>query len=366
MIFLLLALLADAQASQKSSPSAGFASLSRQAEVARDNHRLDDALKLYRQALQLNPRWAEGWFYLGTIFYDRDQFLEASAAFVKSTQYAPENSVPWAFLGLSEYGTGDYAKALQHLLKAKGMGIGLGDRVGESVRFRLATLLTKFEQYEAAMDLFGEYAKRGDDTARVLEATGIAALRMPLLPSELPIEKKPLALQVGRAMFETGMRKEASALAMFEQIVQQYPDVPNIHYLYGTFLLRVPGDRGIEQLKKEIEISPKHVPARLQIAFEYIKRSDFATGLPFAREATEIAPDSFVAWNALGRLQTGLGQHEEAVKSLEKAVELAPESPETRFALATAYARVGRNEDAARERAKFLKLKSPVKKTEEP
>jgi predicted Zn-dependent protease len=94
----------------------------------------------------------------------------------------------------------------------------------------------------------------------------------------------------------------------------------------------------------------------LQIAFEYIKRGEFASGLPYAEKAVQIAPSLFPGRNALGRILLETGEVARAVKELEIGVKLAPDSPEMHFALARAYARAGRKEDAARERAIFTRL----------
>ena len=110
------------------------------------------------------------------------------------------------------------------------------------------------------------------------------------------------------------------------------------------------------QFRKELEISPKHVGARLQIAFEYIKRSGYAAGLPYAEQAAQLDPRSFAARNALGRILLELGQTERAIQELETGMKLAPDSPETCYALARAYARAGRKQEADRARAEFNRL----------
>jgi cytochrome c-type biogenesis protein CcmH/NrfG len=51
-----------------------FSSLSTEAAAARDANRLDDALSLYKKALALKPSWAEGWWSLGKIAYDRNSY----------------------------------------------------------------------------------------------------------------------------------------------------------------------------------------------------------------------------------------------------------------------------------------------------
>ena len=122
----------------------------------------------------------------------------------------------------------------------------------------------------------------------------------------------------------------------------------------------------MRELKKAVELSPRLLPAVLQIAFEYLKRGDAPAALPYARQGVKIDPQSFVAHNALGRALVESGDLQNGIKELEISKQQAPDSPQTRIALASAYAKAGRTGDAARERAEFLKLKQLTNKREEP
>lgn len=199
----------------------------------------------------------------------------------------------------------------------------------------------------------------------MVEAAGIAALRKPILPEALPAADRELVLDAGRAVLDAAARRAAQAQTDFEELVKAYPTAPNVHYLFGSFLLASNPDQGLAELKQELKISPRHVPALLQVALEYLKRGDASSALPFAREAVGIEPGSFVARYALGRALVESGDLEKGVAELEISKEQAPDSPPTRLALASAYAKAGRKLDAERERAVFLKLEQLAKKQEE-
>ena len=94
----------------------------------------------------------------------------------------------------------------------------------------------------------------------------------------------------------------------------------------------------------------------VQMAFEYLKRDELSTALPFAEKAVQLTPNMFPARNVLGRILLDLGEVERAIKELEEGARLAPSSPEMHFALARAYTRVGRKADATRERELFKRL----------
>jgi len=353
-VFLALAAQPRPQ-SRAASPS--FAQVSKQAAQAREANRLDDAIRLYRQGVRLHPDWTEGWWYLGTMLYDQDRYPEASAALNRFTALDPKVGPGWALRGLCEYQTKDYERSLADIERARHLGLAGNPEMDRVAQYHAAMLLTRFEQYEAALEILMRFARLGEETPSMIEVAGIAALRKPLLPQELPSVERELVLQVGRAVIDAGARRAAQAQKEFEDLVRGHPDAPNLHYLFGSFLLVSDPDAGLAELKKELQISPRHVPALLQVAFEYLKRGDAASALPFAQQGVEIDPKSFVAHNALGRALVESGDLQKGIPELELSKQQAPDSPETRIALASAYAKAGRKEDAARERAEFLKLK---------
>jgi cytochrome c-type biogenesis protein CcmH/NrfG len=51
-----------------------FDAVARQAEAARSANQIPDAIRLYREATRLNPAWSDGWWYLGSLYYDQDRF----------------------------------------------------------------------------------------------------------------------------------------------------------------------------------------------------------------------------------------------------------------------------------------------------
>lgn len=361
-LLLALLLFAETQKGPTAAASQRFAQVSKQATEAREKERLEEAERLYREGVRLRPNWKEGWWYLGTMFYDQDRYEESRAALRRFTVLDPKVAPGWGFLGLCEYETKAYDEALVHLKQAIALGLDATSQLNTVVQYHAALLLTRSGEFEAALQVLVETAQRGGDSPSMVEVAGIAGLRKPLLPSELSPNERALVLQVGRAVIDTGARREAAAQKDFEDLVKSYPNTQNIHYLFGSFLMLSDPDAGLRELSKELEISPRHIPALLQMAFEYLKRGDAKAALPYARQAAEIDGGSFVAHNALGRALVESGDLEKGIKELEFAREQAPGSPQTRIALASAYAKAGRSEDAAHERAEFLKLKQLTKK----
>jgi tetratricopeptide (TPR) repeat protein len=335
---------------------AAIEKLSKQGEEDRQNNHIDDAIAVYKKGVALKPSWDEGWWYLGTLYYDLDEYADGRDAFKHLTLIKPDVAVGWAMLGLCEFQTRDYSSSLKHVRRGIDLGIGTDQTISDVVHYHFALLLTRNGDYEEAMKTLGLFAQRNLEQPDYVEAMGIAALRKPLLPSELPPSEREMVLDVGRAMYDATALKTALAATELKAAVEKYPNQPNMHYIYGSFLLFSDVDAGLAELKKELVAQPAHVPTLVTLASEYLRVQDYKIALPYAESAVQANSTSFPAHAVLGRiLCEGDIDPARGVKELERARALAPGSPQVHMALASAYAKVGRKEDAAKERQEFLK-----------
>jgi tetratricopeptide (TPR) repeat protein len=333
-----------------------FDKLIAEATAARQAEQWEEAIALYARAVKLKPDYVEGYWYQGTAYYSLDRFPECRNTFRKVLQLAPKNGAAFAFLGLCEFGLKEYDRALQHLLQSRILGVGDTADLGGVARYHAAILMTRIDQFEQALETLGEFAAEGNDNPRVIEAMGIATLRFPMLPIELPPDRREMVLMAGRASYMMATRNTAAAERAFDALAARYPETPNVHYAYGIFLLQEKGDAAIEQFKRELELQPGHASSMMQIAFEYLKQGNSAEGLSWAKQAVAAAPNAFPARKALGQALLETGDFEGAIRELQIGVKMAPESPGMHFILARAYQRAGRLDEATREREEFTRL----------
>jgi len=336
--------------------SAAFDRLVEQATAARNAEQWEDAIALYAKAVKLKPSYVEGYWYQGTAYYTLEKFPECRDRFRTVARLAPKNGAAQAFLGLCEFGLKDYDRSLQHLLQSRILGVGETPDLGSVARYHTAVLMTRMEQYEQALETLGEFAAEGDDNPRVIEAMGLATLRMAMLPAEAPPDRRERILMAGRASFLMATRNTAGAAKAFDALVARYSDAPNVHYANAVFLLGEQPDRALEEFKRELEIQPDHPWSLMQIAYEYLKRGEGAAALPWAKQAVAVAPNAFPARKALGQALLENGDVDGAIAELLTGIKLAPQSPGLHFQLARAYQRAGRLDDATRERNEFTRL----------
>src|SRR5262245_47684219 len=298
VLFALASVLAQPQ---KAAGPVGFEEWSRKADAARSAGNLTEAAAAYEHAVRLKPDWTEGHWYLGTTYYELDQPAKARDAFRHVLASQPDNAGAWAFTGLCEFQLTRYDAALADLMKARDMNISANKDLAPVVRYHAGILLTRFQQFELAQKILTEFSILGNDNPKVIEALGMATLRIPMLPDELPAERREQVLLAGQGTYYLYAHAVTAAHKSFEDLVRRYPDAPSVHYAYGVLLLNEDPDRGIEEFKKELALQPASVPSMLQIAFEYIKRSDWPNAKTWAAQAVETAPDNFAARQAYGQ-----------------------------------------------------------------
>jgi len=354
----LAACLGRAAADQKPPATpATFDHVSKQAAEARQQNRIPNAIALYRQAVKMRPSWTEGWWFLGELLYDQDKYAEARDAVRRLVSLDPKSGPGFALLGLCEYETKDYAKALDHINEARRLGLGDDPQANRVVLYHAVLLFTRFQQYETALQVLEKVLKAGGAGPALIEAAGLAGLRRPIFPEDVPPGDKDLVEQAGRAVCAVAAKQPAEAQKYFAELLAHYPNAPNVHYMYGSFLLASDEDAGLREFQKELELNPKHTEALTNIALAYEMRGDSDKAISYAQRAVEANPQYFAAHGVLGRLLANSGQVENGIKELEIARQQAPDSYQVHFSLAAAYALAGRKEDAARERAEFTRLK---------
>jgi tetratricopeptide (TPR) repeat protein len=95
LLTVLLPILAPAQ-----STPGGFEDLALRASAAREQNDVPKAVDLYGQAVQLNPKWPDGWWFLGLLQYGSDQYAAARDSLTQYIKLTPNAGPAIALRGL--------------------------------------------------------------------------------------------------------------------------------------------------------------------------------------------------------------------------------------------------------------------------
>ena len=344
-----------------------FATLSAKANAARDSEHLDEAARFYRRALVLHPAWKDGWWSLGTIYYDKDAYGKAAGAFQRLLKIDPENGTAAVMLGLCQFELGQDAASLHSIQTGLGFGLVKDESLRKVVLYHEGILLLRQGKFVTAQETLSLLASYGESSDQAAMALGMAALR--IRPQDLPAEgsrEREIYLRAGRAEVLGAQKDYDGGGKIYKQLLLEIPDFPDLHYAYGKFLLvEHLTDEAIAEFQQEIKNNSQHVQSYLEIAsVQY--HQDSAAGAKYAEEAVKLQPSLPFAHFLLGLLYTDASNYDRAIAQLEIAEKSGIQAADLYYALGKAYAHTGRKEDAARVRAKFLRLSSQSSGQPEP
>jgi tetratricopeptide (TPR) repeat protein len=346
--------------------AATFEELAAQATAAREANKTSQAIELYRQALHLKPAWKEGWWFLGTLSYDGDQYKTGARAFGEFVKLEDKAAVGWAFLGLCEFETGEYEHALKHTRQALEIGTGLEPAIEQVLRFHEALLLTRLGLFDQAMPRFMPFVRRGVQDPALISGIGLTALRRALLPKEIPAAQQALVAATGQTACLWMAGDATKTAPAFQALVSDYSAAPGVHYFYASYLLSFrPAEEAVAELKRELELNPRGPDARAMIALLMVRGGASSTALPFAKQAAEDGPRSPMAQYTYGLILASTGDLRQAIERLETAERLDPANIEYHMGLAGAYSKAGRHEDARRERSLSIAMAKEREKERE-
>jgi tetratricopeptide (TPR) repeat protein len=336
-----------------------FDQLKARADEAREAGRLEDAIELYRKTVAAKPDWVECWWYLATLLYDRDRYAEAIPAFKRVTALQPQAGAPFVMLGLCEFKAGDYDGALGHIRQGRQLGVGANEDLATAMRYHEGMLLLLKGDFETAQNFFSALSYQNVNREDLIIAHGLAVLRAPMLPSQITPDyrDRDLIRRAGFAEHMVAQKNQGDARQEYERLAADYPKSPGVQYAYGRYLLTQREDEAaIATFQKEIENSPNHALARLQIAYIKLRNKEADQGLKLAEEAVNLYPRLPLGHYLLGRILFETSENAKAIEALETARRLAPNEPKVHFALSRAYAKVGRKAEAAQARETFARL----------
>src|SRR5262249_32250314 len=154
-----------------------------------------------------------------------------------------------------------------------------------------ALLLTRDGEFVRALYLLApEAAKAGVDPTLV-EAMGLASLRIRNLPEGYEPQQREMVWLAGEAaVYQAQQPHDFSRADEYAaRLVSRYPQQPDVHYFRGTvFTLENKNEDAEREYRQELRISPRHVPALLALVSIDLDKNEVTEADGFARQAVEL------------------------------------------------------------------------------
>ncbi len=333
-----------------------FDQLIEDAEKARQQDHRKESIRLFRRAISEQPESEQALWYLGTLLYEEQQYAEARDWLRQFVTLRPDAGPAWALLGLSEFQSREYPRALDHLQRAIAEGMGDRKELAQSVFYHVVILLTRFERYDDSMALLEKVLSSGPPDPAFVEPAGLVGLRLPLLPAEIPPDLHDLVDQAGQAVLAMETDHDEEAKSKFAHLVAAYPNQPGVAFLDGEYLARSHPKEAVHEFERELEISPSHVLARVRLADLLMTSHDYDRALSLVRQVIKLDPKRASAHMLAGEALLAKGDTDEGIKELETARDIDPSVVRTHWDLLRAYMALGRKEEADREKGTIEKL----------
>jgi len=325
LIALVLCLIGCATTSQAGKPKAE--DLLKQGITADDQGDFDQAIDLYRQAIQRKSKLKEAHYRLGQIYVERKMFDEAIAEFETARDLKYPQAVTELAVTYHKAGKLDEAEALiKDLLIKKPNDVDL--------KYQLGKVYLDKGQLNEAGEVFRQVLQM--DPGNASAHNGLANLYF------------------RKRMYNEAMSEYLQAIKLNPDFTDVNLDLGNAYYQNGQYV------NAAKYFKKYTELVPKEAAGHYMLAKAYQMQKDSALIGPAiieAKKVTKMDPENDGVWYLLALLQYDNKSYIESAEAFSKSLELSSTDPTRWYEAAKVYTKAGNvflaNKDSANSRAMF-------------
>jgi predicted O-linked N-acetylglucosamine transferase (SPINDLY family) len=297
------------------SPSDYVAALLTKGVALQQDGKLAAAQSLYQQVLQVSPEQPDALHLLGLIEMASGNYSAAIASIQRALRSSPASSV---FLG-------NLGVALRH-----------AGRIEEAIDTYRRALQFSPDASDTWFNLGKAYRLQSrNDEAEVAFRNAIESSPTTVSPY----------LSLLRLLSEE--RRLDEALTWADLAIERCRPNVELHLSKGAVLKRLGRiDEAIAQYTKAMELCPTSIDALTRLASTHIARHEIEEGKRWLDRAFEQSPNHHLVLNAIGLLQTTLGNATAAVSFLERSLSENPSYATTFCNYSNALRKLGRLSDA--------------------
>ena len=302
---------------------------------------VDEAVALFRKALEIKPRYVDAYNNLGVAFVKQARFEEAVSEYRRALEIEPHDATAHVNLGIALYQQGRLPEAVAEYRTALQI-----NPLSAEAHNNLGKALTAQEKIDEAMiecrkalSIRPDYADAHNNAGLILsyqgrESEAVAEYQAALgIAPEFPEAHNNL----GNAWMAQARLDEAAA--EYRKALAIKPDYAEARYNLGILLSRhgrVP--EAIGEWRELVRLQPANISALSQLAWTLATSAeasvrDGAAAIPLALQAVKLTAGQQPAiLDTLGAAQAEAGQFAEAIETAERARALASSQNNTTLA----------------------------------
>lgn len=273
----------------------------------------DKALKLYNQALSLDPDLPEAHYFLGTIYLKKNELQKGIEHIKKSIELAPDNIKIRQAIANLYIKKGLQEEALELLNQVLSL-----DPDNYSVHYRVGTIYLKKNQFQKGIN----HIKKSIELA----------------PDNLKLRKVLANLYMKKGLQE-------DALDQFDQIIFLDPENSEAYYRIGTIYAKKNRlETGVEYIKKSIKLAPDNIKIRQALANIYLKKGFEKRAIQELKEIITLFPENKEAEKIEKKITLTEGiffaktrRYKKAIEKFNTLLSINPDDITTLFNVGRAY-----------------------------
>jgi len=312
------------------------------AELQRNQ--VDDAIKQFEQALEMEPRDSSAHFGLAIAYRRTAKLAEAAAALAKVEELdANFPGLPLEKGRLAE-ASGDVDAATESYREAL-----LESPDDAALKSRMGAVLVLAGKYDEAEKLLREVLDAQPYSAEAehylgrveLERGNVEIARQRFLrAARLEPESGEYRMYVAWAALESN--EMSTALRDLDAALKIDPTLGDAYWLRARIRIRAGTVRdALADLRKAIELSPLRIEAWAAMGESHYQLGQMKEAIAAFEKAVAGAPEQGYWWYRLGRLQLDEGRRAPAFASLDKATTIGDEDPVGKAWVADAHRLTG-------------------------
>jgi superkiller protein 3 len=293
-----------------------IAALSNLGVIYSRTNRTDQAIAVYRKALQVSPNEKAVLLNLGLAYLRKEDHVQALPLFARVVEIDPQHVQARQLLALCRAYVGQLAPAIRDLEDLRAAAPR-----DENVLFLLGFAYLKNQDSAKAREIF----------QLMFDAAG-------------PVRAQFL---LAKANYEAHLFSQAEE--SFLEVLRLDPNFPGVHAELGKVYVSL---RRTDEAIRELELALKDNPGDGDTSFSLgsllVQEGRDAEGIPYLEQAKKAKPDFWASYFYLGKAKLRLEKPAEAVVVLQKAVELNPDDASVYYQFARALQACGRQSEARR------------------
>ena len=281
------------------------------ANEVKEQGKIQEAMALYRRAIEIKPDYDQAHANLAGILVDLGDLDGAIAHCEASLRADPDYVVAHNNLGAALEKKGRLEEAIAHYRKALDISPGY-----TKARENLDNALTRRRRIEETLRGFAE--KTAKDPADLAAWTEWGSLLFSLNRFDEAADRFGQALRVnpahtpalsglGMALFAQGQGRWEEALQQFRRAAESAPQDAQVHYLLAQMLDRVgQANEAIAAYEQTLRISPRHLGAHNDLGTLLATQGRLEDAIAHFEEALRIDPQDKQAQHNLARARADL------------------------------------------------------------